>query len=90
MRGRHLGLLLAHVEGDGVDEGLGVHLVVVHGALVPDLVGRPVVYVGEVAGRAEGHLLESSSATESVHIHRVATGNAGFYTGKTLIMDAVR
>ena len=45
----HLGLLLAHVEGDGVDEGLGVHLVVVHGATVPDLVGRTVVDVREVA-----------------------------------------
>ena len=44
----HLGLLLADVEGDGVDEGPRVHLVVIHGAAVPDLVRRTVVDVRKV------------------------------------------
>ena len=38
-----LGLLLSHIKGDGVDKGLWVDLVVVHGTSVPDLVSRLVV-----------------------------------------------
>ena len=49
MGGRHLGLLLAHVEGDGVDKGLGVDLVVVDGAAIPNLVCRLVVDARKVA-----------------------------------------
>ena len=47
--GRHRRLPLADVEGDRVDEGLGVDLVVVHRPLVPRLVGGLVVDVRKVS-----------------------------------------
>ena len=49
--GQDLGLLVADVEGDGVDEALRVDLVVVDGSAVPDLIGGLVVDVGEVTAK---------------------------------------
>ena len=46
--GRHRGLSLADVEGDGVDEGLVVDVVIVNRPLVPRLVGSFVVEVSKV------------------------------------------
>ena len=46
--GCHRGLPLANVEGDGVDEGLVVDVVIVNRPLVPRLVGSFVVDVSKV------------------------------------------
>ena len=48
------GLPLPNVKGNGVDKGLGIDLVVVHGSLVPGLIRGLIVDVGEVTAR-KGH-----------------------------------
>lgn len=51
---RHQGVILvAHVEGDGINETPGVHVVLFHRSFVPDLV------YGSVVQQAEMSLTES-------------------------------
>lgn len=49
--GSHVGLVASDVEGNGVHEGVRIHVVVVDGALVPYLVNRLVVNVGKMTAR---------------------------------------
>ena len=51
--GQDPGLLGTHVEGNGVDEALGVDLVVVNGPTIPDLFGGLVIDIGEVTERED-------------------------------------
>ena len=46
------GSLVPDVKGDGEDEAVGVIEVILHGALVPNLVSRFVVHLAEVSVRS--------------------------------------